>query len=92
MPLSALWMSETMAVAMVMPHCNILLQLACLPMLAALPGWEKRQRREGKEKETRGETQVEGSAAGSNRMLIILSRQFVLHYAGDNAQDHKRGR
>lgn len=33
-PLSALRMSETMAVAMVMPHCNILLQ-ARLPMLAA---------------------------------------------------------
>ncbi|KAK1880109.1 Elongin-A [Dissostichus eleginoides] len=24
-------------------------------------------------------------------MLIILSRQFVLHYAGDNAPDNKKG-
>lgn len=30
-----LWMSETMAVAMVMPHCNILLQPARLTILAA---------------------------------------------------------
>lgn len=30
-PLSALRMSETMVVAMVMPHCNILLQPASLP-------------------------------------------------------------
>lgn len=66
-----------MAVAMVMPHCNILLQLSRLPMLTALPSWEKRQRREGREEETRGETRVEGSAAGSTRMLIILSRQSM---------------
>jgi len=42
-------MSGTMAVAMAMPHCNILLQLACLPMLAAASKLGKNDRgREGK--------------------------------------------
>lgn len=60
--------------------------LGRLPMLASLPSWEKTTEEGGEGKK---ETQEEGSAAGSTRMLIILSRQFVLHYAGDNAQDNK---
>lgn len=68
---------------------------ARLPMLAAAskPGKTTEEGvREGGGGETRGQTRVEGSAAGSSRMLIILSRWFVLHYAGDNAQDNNRGR
>lgn len=84
-------MSETMVVAMVMPHCNILLQLARLPGNTCSSFQAgKKMTEEGREEETRGETRAEGSAAGSTRMLINLSRQFVLHYAGDNAQDHER--
>lgn len=40
--LSALWMSGTMAVAMAMPHCNILLQLSCPLMLAAASRLQKK--------------------------------------------------
>lgn len=87
--LSALWMSETMAVAMVMSHCNV--SLPTRRCLQQLPSWGKRRRRGGEE-ERGGLTRGEGSAAASTRMLINLSRQFVLHYAGDNARDNKRER
>lgn len=86
---TVLWMSETVVVAMVMPHCNILLQPACW-CLQQLLSVEKPTEKGGEGSKDR--TVVEGSATGSTRMLIILSRWFVLYYAGDNAQDNNRGR
>lgn len=68
--LSALWVSRTMAVAMVMPHCNIPLQLAHPPMLAAAPKLGKNKKKqtktttkEGGGKEKRGETRVVGGCS-----------------------------
>lgn len=66
-------MSETVAVAMAMPHCNILFAARPLTLAAASkPG--KSRRGEGGE-----------AATGSSGMLITPSPRFVLHYAGDNA-------
>lgn len=59
-PLSALWMSGTMAVAMVMPHCNILLQLSCPLMLAAASKLQKKKKMTEEGGEEREETKSSG--------------------------------
>lgn len=83
-------MSETVAVAMATAHCNTLFA-ARPPMLAAA---SKPVRASGggggaRCKDAQDGAGWRGSAAGSGGMLMILSPRFVLHYAGDNAQDNK---